>query len=215
MKKNLFIVFEGIDGSGKDTQMHKLSKKIRDDSRYPFGSKYDNVWITREPTKITPSGMKVSKIIKGEDFDNDEVKKLFITDRIEHSKIISEFLIYSHVLCSRYDLSTYSYQMEDNEDFYKIYEMNKYSQEGSLIPDLTIVFDVEPEIALMRLEKRNTNIEVFEKLEILKKVRKNMFFSIDSLRKRDGRNIIVIDANCAQEEIFNTMIHEIADAFKD
>lgn len=210
MVKNFFIVFEGIDGSGKDTQMHKLSKKIRDDSGFPFGSKYDNVWITREPSKITKSGLKVSQIIRGEKIEMNEVKKLFIQDRIEHSVIIREFLKYSHVLSSRYDLSTFSYQMKSFDDFEEIYDMSNYGEMGSLIPDLTVVFDIEPEVALKRFEKRNSKIEVFEKLDILKKVRENLFFSIEKLRKKDGRKIIVIDASLDEDSIFNNLIQEIS-----
>ena len=55
LKKNLFVVFEGLDGSGKDTQLFLFAKGIKEGD-FIFANKYSNIWITREPTKLNKHG---------------------------------------------------------------------------------------------------------------------------------------------------------------
>mgnify|MGYP001811027204 CR=1 FL=1 len=90
MEKTYFIAVEGIDGSGKDTQLFELVKAIREDDNKPFGNKYSNVWITRNPTKITPAGIKISNLIRQRQVSGEEAAELYVKDRIEHTQIIKE-----------------------------------------------------------------------------------------------------------------------------
>lgn len=208
-KKYFFITFEGIDGCGKDTQLHRLVEKIREDDNYPFGNKYDSVWITREPTNITDSGRLISKKLREDNFSKEEAVELYLQDRIEHSKIISNFLSFSHVCCSRYDLSTFAYQMTQGADFEELYLKHKFGQEdGSLIPDITIVFKIDEQTAYDRINKRGETKEFFEKRDFQKKLVENLNYCILELKKRN-RNIIEISALNSIDEISKEMFEKI------
>lgn len=207
MEKTYFIAFEGIDGAGKDTQLHELVKAIKDDNNYPFGNKYSNVWVTREPTKITASGRSISKILGESIVDGVTASKYFVDDRIEHSAIIRNVLNHSHVLTSRYDLSTFSYQMAQGVDFQTLYDMHRYnSPNGCIIPDVTIVFDLPVDIAFQRISSRNSSLEVYETIDFQTKVHNCQNQCIDLLRKLDGRRIIIINANQPLELVTKEML---------
>jgi len=215
MEKTLFIVFEGIDGCGKDTQLHKLIGLVKEDDEYPFGNKYSNIWVTREPTKITKSGEKISQLIRERDVSGEEATKLYVEDRIEHTKLIKEILKHSHVFSSRYDILTLSYQMTQGMDFDYMYELHKYGKnEGAIIPDITILFDLPVEVALKRMSLRKSQEECFEKEEFQRKLKGNLDFCIDELRKRDKRKIIVVNANQEIEKVTKEMCEKIKDVLE-
>ena len=82
--------------------------------------------------------------------------------------MIKDILKHSHVLISRYDLSTLSYQMTQGMSFDELYNMHKYGkEEGCIIPDITLIFDLPVKIAFERMAKRNSETEFFEKVEFL------------------------------------------------
>ncbi len=210
MEKTLFISFEGIDGCGKDTQLHKLIGIIKEDDNVPFGNKYSNIWVTREPTKITASGEKISNLIRERDVSGEEATELYLEDRKEHTKLMRDILKHSHVLTSRYDLSTLSYQMSQGQDFDYLYNLHEYNKEdGSLIPDITIVFDLDVTTAFERMGKRDSKEECFEKKEFQEKVRDNLKFCIGELKKRDSRKIIIVNANQPIDKVTSEMILKI------
>ena len=96
-ERTYFITFEGIDGVGKDTQIYKLVEAVKEDNGHPFGNKYSNIWITREPTKITSPGKEISRLIREGDVSSEVATRLYVADRCEHTKIIKEILAHSHV----------------------------------------------------------------------------------------------------------------------
>lgn len=206
MQKNYFISFEGIDGSGKDTQLHKLSEILRDDNEI-LGNKYCNIWITREPTKITKSGKLINELLKTNNLPKETAVKYFIEDRKEHSKIIKEIKKHSHVLVSRYDISTLLYQMTQGMDFETLWKEHKFEEEnGCTTPDLSIIFDIDTKTAVERINKRNNEKEFFETLEFQKKLRENLFICIEKIKKiNPERKIIIINANQSIEEVTNEM----------
>ena len=76
MKKNLFIALEGIDGSGKSTQMTRLAEKLT--------SSGHKVYTTFEPTD-SPIGSVIKNIMKGRiDADHKTIAALFAADRLDH-----------------------------------------------------------------------------------------------------------------------------------
>ncbi len=207
--KNYFITFEGIDGSGKDTQLFRISEAIKDDDNGFIGNKYANVWLTREPTKITESGKLISDLIRKGNVSPEKSSSLFIKDRIEHSETIRNILKHSHVLCSRFDMSTFAYQGSQGEDLQKLYEMHKFHEEkGSITPDITLIIDVPAEIAYKRISNRKEKIECYETLEFLKEAEIWYKKVAEFLRER-GRNIIIINGNQDVEFVTKEIINKI------
>jgi dTMP kinase len=209
--KNLFITFEGIDGSGKDTQIMNLASKIRDESGYPFGDKYTNIWITREATNITEYGRKLLDIFKSGKINPQEIAKLFIKDRLEHTKIIKDILKHSTVICSRYDISTLAYQNMQGIDLDYLYDLHNYGSEaGALVPDITIYFKLDVQTALDRINKRGSEKEYFEKEELMKKALDYHDKIISYLKKKQpNRRFIILDATKTIEEIEIEMYKKI------
>ncbi|MCA9486661.1 MAG: dTMP kinase [Nanoarchaeota archaeon] len=211
--KNLFITFEGIDGAGKDTQLHKLAEYIRDDDWKVLGDKYAHLWIIREPSLLTEPGRQIASLIRQRDVSAKEAADLYIADRKEHTKLIKETLKHSFVLCSRYDLSTLSYQMTQGMEFEELYTMHDFDkEEGCLKPDLTIVFELPVEIALQRTAKRNSQKECFEKEDFQKTLAEKQQYCIQKLQKK-GRTTIVVNANQSMEEVTKEMLNKIKEIF--
>lgn len=211
MNEHVFISFEGMDGCGKDSMLFALTQAIRGEGNNIIGDKYSRVWITREPTKLTKAGKEIARLIRERDVTPTEASNLFIADRKAHSRIIEQQLAHSHVLTSRYDLSTLAYQMSDEKSFDELYAQHKYNEpDGALIPDLTLVFDLPAEIAMGRLEGREEIIECFENLPFQKQVRKNLHECVNRLRAKDGRNIVVVNAAQPLEKVKEDMLRAVA-----
>ncbi len=207
---NYFISFEGIDGSGKDTQIFELAKAIKEDNNDFYGDKYSNIWLTREPTRITESGNRISDLLRTSKVSLEDATKGFIDDRIEHSEIIRKILPHSDVLTSRYDLSTFAYQKTQGACFGDLYHLHNYDTiDGALIPDFTLVFDLPAKVAFERSRKRNSEKEYFENLAFQEKLVENLHSCIAELRKYDSRKIILINANSPKEKVTQEMIEKL------
>ncbi len=149
----LFIVFEGIDGTGKSTQLHLLAEKLR-------GLGYAVV-ATREPTD-GPYGQKIRELFVDRDAVSREKElELFIADREQHVKeVITPALADGCVvICDRYYLSTVAYQGANGMDPEQILKKN----ENFPIPDLAIILEIEPAHGIHRIQKqRNEHPNTFE-----------------------------------------------------
>ena len=154
-----FIVFEGIDGSGKSTQIDLLSMKLRD--------KGIDYVLEREP-----SDSSIGKFIReyaeagGRYLSPETEALLFTADRFEHSKRISDYLDEGiNVVCDRYFHSTLAYQGASGVDLGWLTEMQKFV----LKPNLVLLLDVDPDSSLLRVSGRS--LTVFEDRSFLRKVR--------------------------------------------
>lgn len=204
--KRYFFAFDGIDGCGKDTQLNAFFAYLKDDRSF-IGNKYANIWISRQPTKDSSQGETIARLIRERDVSKEEATKFFVADRIYHSKRIRDMLDDSFVLVSRCDLSTFAYQMAQGMDFEELYNLHKYdSSEGTLIPDVTFVFDLPVEVAANRMNHRDGIFECFEKTDFQHKVFEMQKRAIDLLHKRDGRKFIIVNANQSIEDVTNEMI---------
>ena len=158
-KQGLFIVFEGIDGSGKDTHIKLLSGELRQQGH--------SVLETAEP-----SGNEVGALLKryqrksGKRLPAETEALLYTADRYEHVRNIVEPALRKGqiVLSNRYFYSTLAYQGAMGVDLDWIREMNRFAPK----PAAAILLDILPEFSLQRLKRRKT---VFEQLENLRKVR--------------------------------------------
>jgi dTMP kinase len=194
-EKKRFIVFEGIDGSGKDTQFYLFTKYLREKN------KHLGLLLTREPTKITESGKKISLLLKKNQISKEDALKYFIQDRIEHSKIIRENLKYFYVLSTRFYLSTFLYQFAQGISFEEIFKLHKFDdKEGVIIPDIIFYLKIDLETALSRIKSRGEDIEVFENKQFINNILKSEDLVLKKLQDK-FKNIIIIDGNKTPEEV--------------
>ncbi len=153
--KGKFITFEGIDGSGKSSQISFLQDYLW--QQYNIKS-----IITREPGGCDLSE-KLRSIIINEKMDNITELLLLFAARNEHiqNKILPSLNAGIWVLCDRYIDASYAYQNGGrNIAENKITELVKYI--NAPIPDITFLFDVELNIAQQRIISRNEKLDKFE-----------------------------------------------------
>ena len=152
-----FIVFEGIDGSGKSSVGKYLEKK------------FDHLIFTKEPSD-SEAGKLAQKAANRNHSPYLDLF-LYLADRVEHTEQIKRWMAEGKdVLCDRYWGSTAAYQAaaEDIDLSYIEYIQETFIHE----PDLTILFDVDPEISIERIEGRDIKSK-YEKVDYLQKVREN------------------------------------------
>jgi len=154
-KKSFFVVFEGIEGSGKSYQSYKLFKNLKK-------RKISSV-LTREPGG-TILAEKIRKIILEDYFHKNSYQRfdkytdtlLYLAARNEHviNKIKPALLKKKVVICDRFIDSTIAYQVygkKVNKNLINF--VHKYVLKG-VKPDLTFVLKVNIKKALERLKKR-------------------------------------------------------------
>ena len=187
-----FITFEGADGSGKTTQIEKIKEYLEKQGH--------KCLLTREPGG-SDLGNKIREILLHYDGEVDSLAELllYMADRAQHVKkvIIPALNEGKIVLCDRYTDSSVSYQgYARGLDIERIIELNKIATDG-LEPDLTIVFDVETEVAMKRVGDVKDRLEQ-EGVEFHKKLRNGYL----ELAKRFPDRIKVINSNLSIEEVF-------------
>jgi dTMP kinase len=157
----LFIVFEGIDGTGKSTQVHLLADKLRQ-----LGYA---VVATREPTD-GPYGQRIRELFVDRGaVSREEELALFIADRDQHVKeVIAPALEDGCVVISdRYYLSTVAYQGANGMDPQYILQKN----ENFPVPDMAIILEIEPAQGIKRIQdQRHEHPNSFEDEVNLQKV---------------------------------------------
>lgn len=144
-----FIVFEGIDGSGKSTQIKMLYKSLKE--------RGIPCLMTGEPTQ-SPFGSMLRCCLGGRiETDEYTIAALFAADRLDHifhktTGILNKLEEGTNVLCDRYYLSSFAYNggMADDE---WVIGLNKVARE-TLKPDLTIFLDLSPEESMRRVLRR-------------------------------------------------------------
>ena len=186
-----FIVFEGIDGSGKTLQMGWLAQWLQK-KRY-------KVFVTEEPMRESPTGYFVKIALKRKEKYPPEVYMLlFLQDRINHIENYIKPALRDGkiVLSDRYHFSTLAYQTAQGVERKKIDNVLRALGYEILLPDLTIFVDIPPEVAIERVYGRTkTPVDLYEREEFLRKVRENYL----KLAKEFG--FLVVDGNREPEEI--------------
>lgn len=152
-KKGIFISFEGIDGSGKSTQI----KKIKD----LLNNHYEGETIfTREPGGTIEAELIRNLLLKLDKKVNFEPKSeilLLLASRYEHFKKLIEPAILKGkiVICDRFADSTLAYQCSQNKKLKDFYMRISKNLIYNFQPDLTIFLDLNPDEAFKRVNKRN------------------------------------------------------------
>ena len=190
-----FIVFEGIDGAGKTTQVELLAKHLRSLGR--------EVSLSAEPTTLE-SGKAIRRALSGAEKKSVcQLAAMFVLDRIAHN-IDSEIGIRAltakgiDVISDRYYYSSLAYQGAAT-DYGWVKQMNIGAPEIRR-PDLCIYLDLLPEQSLERISRGRESVEIYENLEKLTSVR-NTFLSVIEDLRAEGESIYIVDANRTPDEI--------------
>jgi len=156
------IAFEGIDGTGKSTQIAMLAEVLRRDGLA--------VVATREPTDGT-YGQRIRQLYQARDsVSRQDELDLFLADRREHvTSLIAPGLAAGKViLTDRYYFSTAAYQGVVGFDPEAIIRLN---EEFAPVPDLVILIELSPAQAVMRIQRyRQESLNHFEQQEGLQQV---------------------------------------------
>ncbi len=222
--KGLFVVFEGLDGSGKDSILTRLLPLFYSENTGSpiFLGKSQQVARTREPTASSEDGRflleKLSDGSLGLEKPGD-VTARYIRDRKSHSAEIRALLSLGYlVLTSRYDLSTYAYQGSMGVPLETIYQGHEYGENGCVVPDLTLFFEVPAKTALERIGKRGGKKEFFEEQKKLEAVAGEYRKAVDFLGKKstveNPRPIIRIDGSKSLEQVVKNTEAAIGNFFK-
>ena len=204
-KRFYFIVFEGIEGTGKSFQIKKLSHNLK--------KRGLPVVTTREP-----GGSKTADLIrnlifskKSNNFDALTDYFLFLASRNEHvKKTITKAKKNRKILiCDRFIDSTYAYQIKGNNINAQLNKTaHKYLLKG-LKPDITIILKSNLKSIRTRLKKRKNNNK-FDKLKnnLLKKIQ-NTFINI----AKNTKNYFVFNSsnndNKLEQQILNLILKKI------
>lgn len=183
-RQGAFIVFEGIDGSGKSTHIRLLCHELRQQG-------YD-VLRTSEPSRGRIGRFIREYVEHRRRRLSPEIEALlFAADRFEHVKqIIEPALKKGHIVISdRYLHSSLAYQGAEGVSPEWIREMNRFALE----PDLCILLDVRPETGLGRVRRRRRT--VFEVYTFQQRVR-NLY-----LRFVEQGELVKVDADRLVDEV--------------
>jgi dTMP kinase len=195
----MFITLEGIEGSGKTTQLRRLAERI------------PNALCTKEPGG-TPTADRIRAILLDTAATIHPVAELFLfaASRRQHvSEVILPALKDGRVvLCDRFTDATLAYQGFGRRlDLDRLRWLNDWATD-SLRPDITLLFDLPEEMGLTRARRRNDNAPVdegrfeLEDLRFHRRVREGYL----ALAAAEPERYAVIDAKGTAEEVFGRVI---------
>lgn len=194
INKGKFIAFEGIDGSGKSTQIKYLTERLKKEMIFCY--------TTMEPTD-SPIGSLIHQIMTGRiKTDNKVIAALFVADRLDHllndvNGIVAKIQEGTTVISDRYYFSSYAYHSVDMPMDWVI---NANEQcKNVLKPTVTIFIDVDPDIAIGRIAKNRFHQELFEEKSRLIKVREKYLEAFEKMK--ESERVVVVDGNRSMEEI--------------
>jgi len=206
---NLFITFEGGDGSGKSTQVNLLKDylenlnfetiKTREPGGTPSAEILRDLLTTGEVEKWTPMSEAL----------------LMWASRYEHLIQVIEPALNSgkNVICDRFYDSTYAYQgVAHNLGIDKMEKLKKIII-GDIEPDVTFVLDIDPKVGLKRSLDRSNQENRFESynIDFHNKIR-SAFLEI---AKKNKNRCVVVDASLNEQEINNLIITVIDNLITD
>ncbi len=207
MKKNLFIAFEGIDGSGKSLQVKLLADHLE-----KTGHK---VYCTFEPTD-SRIGTIIKDIFKHKmEADHRVIAGLFVADRLDHllnktDGILKKLEEGFTVITDRYYFSSYAYQGTHMPQDWVI-EANSLSAE-LLRPDLNVYIDISPDISITRIRNGRSSTELYETKENLHQVRDKYMEAFEKLKSEE--TIFITDGNRPAEWIAKEIREEVSKKMK-
>lgn len=195
-ERGLFIVIEGVDGSGKTTQSELLSAYLRGLGR--------KVHHTAEPTATGLGGMVRDGLGAEHPRTSDELAAMFLADRVAHnvsqrSGIRQYVEGGTDVVCDRYYYSSIAYQGVDGSLEW-VADMN-LNCPSIMEPDICIFIDLDPEKCLEHIRAGRSHFEIYEEnAAVISETRRRYGIVFDMLAGRD--NIVIVDGARSREEVF-------------
>jgi dTMP kinase len=202
-----FITFEGIDGSGKTTQLRMLASDLR--------VKGYNVLTTMEPGG-TPLGRRLREAFLETEENVSPLAELllFAADRAQHIDLLIKPAIDEGkiVISDRFADATFAYQGAGRGFPERLVNQVIKLATGGLKPDLTLFFDVSIDKALLRTKSRSKSGEKinrmdFETTEFYERVRAAYL----QILEKEPKRFVKIDANSSVEEIHKRVLQIITD----
>lgn len=202
----MFITAEGVEGCGKTTILKMVYEKLVSDGY--------NCLLTREP-----GGVKISEQIRqiilnkeNTELDDRSEALLFAASRRQLlvQKIYPALKENKIVLCDRYVDSSLAYQGGGKKlGVQNVLNINLFATNHTL-PDLTLLFDIDPQLGLERIND-NKNREInrldLEKIDFYNRVRETFL----DLAKKYNERYVIIDASKNIEEVFNATYKIVKD----
>jgi dTMP kinase len=199
----LFITFEGPDGSGKTTILKGVEEWMENVVKKPYiitkepGAPQDEICVNFRNTLLNGKSS----------LDNKAELFLMLADRSQHigKVVLPELEKGKIVISDRYIDSTYAYQgwgrCLGSEKKLKLIEILNYEASYGIIPDLTILVMVDPNVGIERIKKtRSIHDDTFEKegFEFQKRVHEGYLDLYE--RTKNIRNIYIIDSTSKSEK---------------
>ena len=207
---SLFVTIEGVEGCGKTTIGKLIVEKLMSDG-------YEVIY-TREPggIEIAEQIRKVILDVNNTNMDPRTEALLYAASRRQHliEKIVPAIKNNKIIICDRFVDSSLAYQGHarglgiDN-----VYEINKFAID-TLMPDLTLLFDLDPRLGLERISAnklREVNRLDLEQLDFHTLVREGFLIIHD----REPNRVKKVDASKTVEEVFNDAYALIKTALKE
>ncbi len=196
-----FITFEGIDGSGKTTQINLLEAKLKKHGipllilREPGGTrlseKIREILLDSENMNLSPSSESLLFI---------SARAQLMTEKIKPALKRDTF-----VICDRFSDSTVAYQGYGrglNVEYLE--ELNNYVTD-SIQPDCTIILDVDPEKASLRMGNDALDRMEITGLDFFSRVREGYY----EIAHRYPQRCIIIDGSHSEREVFEIIMKEV------
>ena len=205
MKKGCFIVFEGGEGSGKTTTSLLVKEQLAIHG-------VNSVEITREPGGLIKTE-EIRDIIMKYEVDYKTEALLFAAARKEHivDKILPLLEKGFIVICDRYILSSIVYQgYARGLGVEAIKQLNDWATD-SFYPELTIFFDVKPEVALNRItNEREINRFDKEAMDFHQKLYKGYKNNLCLFE-----NVVEVDASKSLDEVVKDVTNVILEKINE
>ncbi len=198
-RRGIFITFEGPEGSGKSTQLRLLGKKLRGQNR--------SVLETAEPGG-TPIGLQIRRVLldaKNQELCPTAELLLMFAARAQNvdQAILPALASGQVVLCDRFTDSTLVYQgAARGLGADVVYDVDRIACRG-LLPDLTLVIDIDVDTGLARAQRRNQRTQDVEtrldeqSLEFYRKVRA----AYHQLAEDEPTRVKLIDGSREEEQV--------------
>ncbi|CBY23878.1 unnamed protein product [Oikopleura dioica] len=197
MARGALIIFEGVDRSGKSTQIKRIFNQMV--------NKGENVHLTRFPERTSEIGQTINGYLKSSnDLSDQAIHLLFSANRWEHAQSILNYMNNgTSVLVDRYAFSGVAFTAAKGLDL----EWCKNPDRGLPKPDLVLQLDVDEETAKKR---GGFGEERYEKVEFQRQVRK----LYSQLREEHSDIWKIIDASASVDELTPALQNHVDETIK-